>query len=267
MIVLESSLRNDGRIPHHKSKEVKILGKYQVELDLYIVRHGESMTNILSDNNDTSVNNLSGASLHDPVLSPKGQNQVRLVGERFADVALDAVYSSALNRAFSTAKSIVEKQGTDGAKKLYILPHLTENGTGKDYIGPTLNELRQRYENIELAEGIDPDMPLVMGSDTNDDEFNIARAEYVLNFLRKKYHNGEKVVLAAHAAFNTVFLFRALGLSINEIFDPEFLNTGVTRLIFFKEGTGPYDCDIRLCYHNDVSHLVAEYPGILTYIR
>ncbi|MCR5484167.1 MAG: hypothetical protein K6F09_01115, partial [Clostridiales bacterium] len=55
--------------------------------------------------------------------------------------------------------------------------------------------------------------------------------------------------------------FASLGLTEKEIFDPCYFNTGVTKIIFFKKGTGPYE-DVALVYHNDHSHLAGEFPEL-----
>ena len=69
-----------------------------IELELYIIRHGQSMGNI-----ERNTDGLSHEELHDPRLTDLGKKQAIACGERFKNTEFDAVYSSALLRAVETA--------------------------------------------------------------------------------------------------------------------------------------------------------------------
>lgn len=68
-----------------------------VYLQLYIIRHAESMGNIETDEIFDKTN---------PPLNSLGKEQARAVGERFAEFKPDALISSPLKRAYETAKQI-----------------------------------------------------------------------------------------------------------------------------------------------------------------
>ena len=76
-----------------------------LELELYIIRHGESLGNI-GYNGRTDLTLTESV---DPVLSEKGINQAIAAGEFLAETVFDAVYSSALMRAVRTAGEIIKK--------------------------------------------------------------------------------------------------------------------------------------------------------------
>ncbi len=68
-----------------------------VYLQLYIIRHAESMGNIESEVEFDKTN---------PPLTSLGKEQAKAVGERFAGFKSDALISSPLERAVETAKQI-----------------------------------------------------------------------------------------------------------------------------------------------------------------
>ena len=68
-----------------------------ITLQLYLIRHAESMGNIETDEEFDKVN---------PHLSAHGEMQVQALGHRFENVCLDAVYSSPLLRAKKTAEAV-----------------------------------------------------------------------------------------------------------------------------------------------------------------
>ena len=106
-----------------------------------------------------------------------------------------------------------------------------------------------------LADGVDPMHPLVCCNSHDDEAGLFERAEKVIEYLREKYKNGEKVVAVSHAAFITFIVFLIMGFKNNmPKFDISFYNTGITRIIFYKEGTNPYG-DIVFEYINDTTHL------------
>lgn len=68
-----------------------------VYLQLYLIRHAESLGNIEMHGDSDRVN---------PPLSPHGEEQARALGERFAENKPDVLYSSPLLRARQTAQAL-----------------------------------------------------------------------------------------------------------------------------------------------------------------
>ena len=83
------------------------------ELELYIIRHGQSMGN--AGYPDGAV--LTEKEKHDPVLTEKGIYQAQKAGEYLSNTEFDAVFSSAMLRAVQTATEIIGFQKT--AKKKF----------------------------------------------------------------------------------------------------------------------------------------------------
>ena len=76
----------------------------EMYLQLYLIRHGESMGNIETDEAFDKTN---------PPLTPHGRNQAKAVGERFSSLENYTLYSSPLQRARDTASCISDKMIID----------------------------------------------------------------------------------------------------------------------------------------------------------
>ena len=226
------------------------------ELELYIIRHGQTYGNL-----GLERNNVSAEDLYDSLLTEKGMHQAELLGKRFRQYPFDAVYASGLRRTLMTASEIINYQPENGAKEIKILPLLTECNMSHDYAGYDFASLKKSFPCAVLADGVKETDSMVCHTSGWDDKQQEERAKKIIGYLRDRYKNGEKVAVTAHAAFNTFLVHASLGLDPTKvIFDPHFLNTGVTKIVFFKPGTGRYGIDIQLVYLNDLSHLYADYP-------
>lgn len=229
----------------------------EIDLELYIIRHGQTFGNL-----GQSVENLSYLDKHDVMLTPKGKRQAQLLGERFRNYPFDAIFASGLRRAMHTATFVAENQPENGAHNIILHPLLSENG-GKeeDYSGLTFAKAKEMFPRITLAEGFSENDRMISFTSGWDDYRQLDRAQKVIEHIRSRYNNGAKVAVVAHAAFNTFLFHASLGLDPTKlIFDPHFLNTGVTKIVFFKKGTGRYDMDVQLVYQNDLSHLYSDFP-------
>ncbi len=219
-----------------------------IELELYIIRHGQSNGNIKRD-----TEGLSHEELHDPRLTELGKNQAILCGERFKNLEFDAVYSSALLRAVETATEIIKKQPTE--KRLKVLPYLTEAGISPEYSHSSFTEINKINKNAYLAEDIDPTKSLFYYNKTSDEADLFERAEKALEYIKTHQHEGEKIAIVSHAAFITYLVFSLMGYKeACPLFDLDFKNTGVTKVTIYKKGTNKFG-DIVFEFINDTSHL------------
>ncbi len=223
-----------------------------IELELYLARHGESRSNAgLGDAADVR-------GWEDPPLSEKGETQARLLGEFYARMPFDCVLASGLDRAVQTAGAVALRQTK--ARTVEVSPLFSENGTPPAFGIKTLDELKQKFPFVIPAAGADETGSFVSVEEDPSDERRLARGHEALGYLRRRFHHGEKVFLAAHANFNTFFILAALGQSADPDFDFAFANTGVTKLVFYAPGTGRWGEDTHVIYHNERSHLAAVYP-------
>jgi len=222
-----------------------------IELELFIIRHGQSNGNIKRD-----TDGLSHEDLHDPRLTELGKNQAMLCGERFKNVEFDAIYSSALLRAVETATEIIKKQPTE--KCLKVLPYLTEAGISPEYSHSSFTEINKINKKAYLAEGIDPEKSLFYYNKMSDESDLFERAEKALDYIRTHQREGEKIAIVSHAAFITYLVFSLMGYKeACPLFDLDFKNTGVTKVTIYKKGTNKFG-DIVFEFINDNSHLFKE---------
>lgn len=218
-----------------------------VELELYLVRHGQSMGNAGYDKEDLTLREQ-----NDPLLTEKGLLQADLVGQYLKNIDFDHVYSSGLIRAICTADGILRYQKEK--KPLNILPVLSEVGIAPEYDGITVEEMKEFCESARLADGVSEDAPRVYHSTFENEAEMFDRAKEVVEHMRSRYSEGEKIAVVAHAAFLTILIFYIMGFREAPVFDISIQNTGITKVVFYKEGTNPYG-DISFEYINETAHL------------
>ena len=217
-----------------------------IELELYLVRHGQSKGNVNAFTPEDTDKEL-----NDPHLTELGIMQAKKAGKYLQNVEFDACYSSALIRTVQTANEIMNFQKEK--KELNVLPLVTEVGVTESYKGRTIEEIREGCETARVADGFENAEKLVIYSSHAEEEALYERATKAIGYFRSKYNNGEKVLVAGHAAFNTVMIFHIMGYKASPVFDIEISNTGITHVIFYKEGTNRFG-DIVFDSINDTKH-------------
>lgn len=216
-----------------------------IELELYIVRHGESLGNV----GYNGKKELTLREANDAALTERGVAQAQAAGEYLKAVEFDAVYTSPLLRAACTAAEIAKKQSKK--KPFYVYPELCEIGIDGEYEGVELGKLRGIYPDAEYAQG--SGARLFHESHSSHGEI-YARAKSVSDFIHSRYKNGEKVLLVSHAAFMTNLVLYIMNIKGNEAsFDLDFSNTGITKVTFYKHGTNKWG-DVVFNRINDTSH-------------
>lgn len=218
-----------------------------VELDLYIIRHGESVGNA-----GYGRDNLTLKESQDPILTEKGIAQARAAGEFLKSTIFDAAYASPLLRAARTATEIIRHQ--DKKLSLNIMPEICEVGVVPEYKGVKIEEIREFCPDAVYADETDTDETRMRYDKHETPDKVNARAKFVVNYLRSRYKNGEKVVLVSHAAFITNLVFYIMELyETKPAFDIDYYNTGITRVTYYKPGTYKWG-DTVFRYINDTSH-------------
>lgn len=121
-----------------------------ITLQLYLIRHAESMGNIDTDEDFDKVN---------PNLSAHGEKQVTALGHRFENVWLDAVYSSPLLRARKTAQAIggniiIDNRLLERDTAITDGEFVNFNESDKDSIERAksfINDLKEKHKNGECV--------------------------------------------------------------------------------------------------------------------
>ncbi len=218
-----------------------------VELDLYIIRHGESVGNA-----GYGRDNLTLKESQDPLLTEKGISQARAAGEFLKDTAFDAAYASPMLRAAHTATEIINQQNKK--LSLNLMPELCEVGIVPEYKGVEIEEIHEFCPDAVYADDTDTEETRMRYDKHETPDKVNARAKFVVDYFRSRYKNGEKVMLVSHAAFITNLVFYIMELyETKPAFDIDYYNTGITRVTYYKPGTYKWG-DTVFRYINDTSH-------------
>jgi broad specificity phosphatase PhoE len=142
---------------------------------LIFVRHGET------------VHNVDGIAhgWNDSALSPRGERQVAALAERVAAMEVDALYSSTLNRALSTARAIAKLTN----HPITTLAELREMNYGT-WEGQSFIDVRRNDEETYRRWIDDGDVPCPNGESHNDVRRRIEAAVALME--------GRRVVAVSH---------------------------------------------------------------------
>jgi probable phosphoglycerate mutase len=156
-----------------------------METVVYLVRHGETVDNALQ---------IMQGQTHG-CLNEKGREQARIVAERLAGEAFDAVVASDLQRAIQTAEIIAAPHGLP----VVTTPLLRERDWG-GFTGRFIPDLR---------DAVWPD-------DIETEEALLARARTFLIYITATYP-GKRVVAVGHGIFNKALLAVYAGCTMREV--------------------------------------------------
>lgn len=189
-------------------------------LELIIVRHAE-----------TQYDNAGDRDGCDGDLTEKGVEQSIGLGERLKELSIDAYITSPLLRAFRTAAAVLNAKPDKPA--LQIMPELIECGVPVGYYGCGEAYLKKYYPNTKMCEKL---------FSTREYEFrtkyccdNDLRAHKIIEYIKRTYAYGNRIVLFSHNGFCRYLVRAALNIE-NQTFDFEFDNTALTIIRFFRNG-------------------------------
>ena len=182
-----------------------------VYLQIYLIRHAESMGNIETEEIFDVMN---------PPLSPHGIVQAAEVGKRMSAVNLDAVYSSPLERAISTALPISSACGVS----LTFEPLLREKDVCLSFKGFSLKP-------------------------ESDSECAARAKEFVNNIMLK--HKSGKIAVVSHGEFLQFVLRELMGIADSQIKFCVY-NASVSKVNLRKDKPN------KLAFQNDIAHLMSS---------
>ncbi len=198
-------------------------------MKLFIVRHGET------------IGNLNGDGFSETDLTPKGERQIALLGERFKEENIDKFYVSPLVRAVKTANAVREYHKNT---PIIIDSLLLEKGTAPDYIGLSDEEIKKLCPDAEINHRT----PL--GEEDDIKAYN--RAKEIIEKIKAENDFEDTVVIIAHGTFNSYLVLAALDFPLKENFNFSHVNTGVSLVQTIKEKGVT---KTKLKFLNDYSHL------------
>ena len=208
---------------------------------VYLIRHAEAEGNLYRIAHGQ----------YDGLITDRGYQQLRVLKKRFDGVPIDAVYSSDLFRARTTARAIYEPKGLE----LHLEPAFREIHMGC-WEGRPWQELNTAYEEQMFYFNRQLDKFHVEGSETAQQVLD----RYIPALKRVAAENdGKTVAVFSHGAAMRMVLGTLNGLSLAEVGEtPHGDNTAVSLLEIDGD-------DIRVVYRNDNSHQVEA--GLSTFAK
>lgn len=188
------------------------------QLTVYLLRHGQTAWN--ADNN-----RYCGRS--DIGLTEKGIKQAQAVREQLQGVDFSAVYSSPLQRAFTTAQ-IASGREVIADKRLIEADFGTwENKTKEEFIA----------EDPLLWEAWMQDPATARAGGTGETGMEVVlRADHFFNELLDKCDTG-KFLVVAHNGLNRLYMAYKLGMPLRNYRQLVQLNSAITQFTLNEQGS------------------------------
>ena len=197
---------------------------------LTLIRHGETLWN--------RERRMQGQT--DTALSDTGRAQAGALGERFAGIALAALYSSDLTRAWDTARAIAQRTGHD----IIAEPQLRERRFGI-FEGLTYPEMSERHPHEwQRFQSRDPDYVVPGGECAR--EFHV-RCLACLTAIAERHEGGE-VAVVTHGLVLDALYRAAHGMTLDTLRPVPLLNASLN-------GFGYVQRMWRMSFWGDVAHL------------
>lgn len=204
-----------------------------IMVTVYFIRHGQSEAN--------SQGIIQGHA--EFPLSDLGRKQASLVGKWMANIHLDEIFSSDLQRAMLTAEEIGKHQSVS----VKSFEMVREVGLGP-LEGKTRKQMYEEFPDLQsdalLTSGI-------KGTETIAAVTN--RCSHVVNKLKNDYNN-ESVAIISHGGFISIMLMYLIAGDQWPMLKRPFVigNTGVTKVEL------GHDDSVKLHFTNRMDHLVND---------
>lgn len=192
-------------------------------MDIYLVRHGESVGNTIP-----------GYSWCDPELSERGHVQAKLLAEELNGINFTKIFSSPLLRTVQTI-SYTAKNHPDGPAVIELLPELMEVGTNPDYPGAPRNELFEIYDKLIIRSSSDTTKGSDVLGDEKTPEIRMQRAKRVVKYLKENFSDDDTILISAHGTFNNYLLLAMLDFDYNIGFNFSQHNACISLVRYFVE--------------------------------
>ena len=174
-------------------------------------------------------------------LAPDGVHQARLLTAHFPFDIVDAIYSSDLSRAKTTAEVIASRFNSE----IISIPEFREMNFG-EWEGQSFEALAQ-LEPVEFKKFfLQPDMLIIKGGETFAEVQN--RAMTALRKIVREHESGDKhIVIVTHGAVIRVILAYILEMPLRKIWTIKQYNTAINIL---RYDDGAYSVElVNSTYH------------------
>ena len=197
---------------------------------LLLIRHGQT-------NSNTSGHYM-GWSQED--LNQKGYEQARLLSKRLTDTTVDAIYTSPLKRARTTAETVAKPHNLN----LIEMDDLIEINLG-DWQGLHTSEIIKKWPDMWQQSRVDPSVL----SWPNGESFaqTAQRSAQAFNTIVQA-NQGKLVAVVTHDIIVRIMAMHVLGISYSIYRRMEIGNASFTKIVVT-------DSNNQLVALNDTSHL------------
>ena len=176
--------------------------------EIVMVRHGEQH---IADPRSGPVGDT-----FDPPLSERGEQQARLVGERFSTERVDAVYASPLKRAYETGAQIARHHRLDpqvihDLREVEIFRDVPPEKTAVEFLGQgLLLGLRERMLRERKWD--------IYPYSESSFEFRKRTVNAVESIIAE--NEGKRVVIACHGGVINAYVGHVIGVTTDMFFRP-----------------------------------------------
>ncbi len=199
---------------------------------IYLVRHAEAMGNVKEF--------FQGRT--DAVISPKGEKQLDRLAERFRDIPIEAVYSSPLVRAYSTAQAVNRYHGFDIIRDDELMEI-----NGGDWEGVYWAELPKRFpEELRIWNECIEKFQAPNGESTLDVYNRLSAAIDVIAAANR----GRTIAVVSHGMAIKAYLTYAEGRAWENYVDSGWSDNTAVSLVEYDDNLKP-----SVIFKNDASHL------------
>ena len=199
---------------------------------IYLVRHAEAEGNVkefFQGRSDTEV-------------SEKGRLQLERLAERFKDIPIEALYSSPLKRAFSTAEAV---------NRFHRLPIITDNElielNGGDWEGVKWADLPEKFPSELRLWKVEINHFSAPGGESTQQVYD--RMKTAMKRIASE-NQGRTIAVVSHGMAIKAYLNCADGREWDNYKDPGWSDNTAVSLIEYSDELVP-----RIVFKNDSSHL------------
>jgi len=201
---------------------------------IYLIRHAESEGNIYR----RAHGRFNGQ------ITAMGHKQIEQLSHRFKDEKIDAIYSSDLDRAVTTATALSEPRNLPINKSEFLRE--VDLGEWEDV---AWGDLEYIYPKMQKLFNSDPASWHVMGSESL--ESVESRMIKILKEIGQK-HKGETIAVFSHGFAIRSLICKLLGVPSNETHKVMYCDNSGVALLNYNKGK------LTVEYHGDNSHLCDE---------
>lgn len=222
-------------------------------LDMTFLTNHESVTEVLLIRHAHQVLDLAGpvGAFRDPPLSALGEQQAQLLGAALSHAAIDAVYTSPVQRASRTADAIAARHALDpitraGLLEVAMFRDAPQHVSSLEYLGSqVLEELRQRFI-LERIWDVYPDSE-------SSAEFRGRVIETMEGIVND--HQGKRIAVVCHGGVINAYVSHVIGSQYDVVFRPAHASVSIVASA---------DDILTLYALNDVHHLCTSEGDLRT---